>query len=457
MRFSLHFSAMTAPSDPHLPPPSDASTLADWLAHLERLHGQRITLGLERVQTVACRLGAAVQPRCPVITVAGTNGKGSTCAMLEAIYRAAGYRTALYTSPHLVHFAERARLDGVPLADAALVPSFAAVEAARTVGEPVVLSYFEFTTLALVHALLARAPDVLILEVGMGGRLDAVNVWDADCAVITSVDLDHMEYLGPNREAIGYEKAGILRTGRPAVVSDPAPPRSVVERAVEVGADLWLAGRDFRHSGDRQQWNWQGRARRYAGLAYPALRGVNQLVNASGVLAVLEALHARLPVAAQAVRQGLAGVEWPGRFQIVPGQPVLVLDVAHNPHAAAALAENLDAMGFYPQTLAVFGAMADKDVRPMLERLDALIDAWHFCDLPTARAARATDLHALWRATTRRRDTRADIHPDPSAALQAALATADPAGRIVVFGSFFTVGGVLQQGLPRLVGKHLQP
>ncbi|TSE38047.1 Dihydrofolate synthase/folylpolyglutamate synthase [Tepidimonas fonticaldi] len=446
----------TPPVDSALPPPDATAPLARWLAHLERLHGQRITLGLERVQAVARRLGDAVQPRCPVITVAGTNGKGSTCAMLEAIYRQAGYRTGLYTSPHLVDFEERARLDGVPMAAGDLVPSFAAVEAARTAGEAIALSYFEFTTLALVHALLARRPDVLILEVGMGGRLDAVNLWDADCAVITSVDLDHMEYLGPDREAIGYEKAGIVRTGRPVVVSDPAPPRSVIDRAVEVGADLWLAGRDFRHTGDRQQWNWQGRARRYGGLAYPALRGVNQLVNASGALAVLEALHPRLPVAAQAVRQGLALVEWVGRFQIVPGQPVLVLDVAHNPHAAAALAENLDAMGFYPQTQAVFGAMADKDVRPMLERLDPLIDAWHFCDLPTPRAARAVDLRGVWQAGTRRRDGRAAVHPDPAAALQAAIADADPAGRIVVFGSFYTVGGVLQHGLPRLGAKHLQ-
>ncbi|MDM7455894.1 MAG: cyanophycin synthetase, partial [Tepidimonas sp.] len=192
------------------------------------------------------------------------------------------------------------------------------------------------------------------------------------------------------------------------------------------------------------------------GLAYPALRGVNQLVNAAGALAVLEALHPRLPVAAQAVRQGLATVEWVGRFQIVPGQPVLVLDVAHNPHAAAALAENLDAMGYYPQTQAVFGAMADKDVRPMLERLDALIDTWHFCDLPTARAARAADLHGLWQAATRRRDAAAAVHADPAAALGAAIAAADPADRIVVFGSFYTVGGVLQQGLPRLGAKHLQ-
>ncbi|MCX7814563.1 MAG: bifunctional tetrahydrofolate synthase/dihydrofolate synthase [Tepidimonas ignava] len=443
---------MTAPIDP---PTADAS-LADWLAHLERLHGQRITLGLERVQAVAQALGAAVRPRCPVVTVAGTNGKGSTCAMLEAIARAAGYRTALYTSPHLVHFEERARWQGEPLASERLTPSFAAVEAARRQAGDVPLSYFEFTTLACVHALLACQPDVLIMEVGMGGRLDAVNVWDADCAIITSIDLDHMEYLGPDREAIGYEKAGILRTGRPAIVSDPLPPRSVVARATEIDADLWLVGRDFRHSGDRQQWHWQGRTRRYAGLAYPALRGANQLLNASGVLAALEALHPRLPVPAQAVRQGLASVQWPGRFQVVPGEPLLVLDVAHNPHAVAALAHNLDDQGYYPQTLAVFGAMADKDVAPMLARMDALVDGWFFCDLPTPRAARAETLRAQWLGLTQRGDGLAEAHADPAAALQAALARADPAGRIVVFGSFYTVGGVLQHGLPRLGAKHLQ-
>ena len=447
---------MTDSSPTWLETPSADVSLAAWLAHLERLHGQRITLGLERVRAVAAVMGAALQPACPVITVAGTNGKGSTCAMLEAITRAAGYRTGLYTSPHLVRFEERARLDGQPLAEAALVPSFAAVEAARRAAGAVALSYFEFTTLACVHALLAQRPDVLILEVGMGGRLDAVNLWDADCAVITSIDLDHMEYLGPDREAIGYEKAGVLRTGRPAIVADPAPPRSVIERAREIGADLWLAGRDFRHGGDRHQWHWQGRARRYAGLAFPALRGVNQLLNASGALAALEALQARLPVTAQAVRQGLATVEWPGRFQVVPGQPVLVLDVAHNPHAAAALADNLDAMGFYPQTLAVFGAMADKDVAAMLARLDALVDGWHFCDLPTPRAAPADRLRQRWREVTRRADATAHVHPGPAEALAAAVASAEPAGRIVVFGSFYTVGGVLQHGLPRLGAKHLQ-
>jgi dihydrofolate synthase/folylpolyglutamate synthase len=211
--------------------------------------------------------------------------------------------------------------------------------------------------------------DVAILEVGLGGRLDMVNIIDTDCAVITSIDLDHMDYLGPDRESIGFEKAGIMRTGKPAIVSDPMPPQSVSDRAREIDADLWLSGRDFNFSGDRQQWAWAGRGRRYAGLAYPALRGANQLINAAGVLAAFEALRDRLPVTAQAVRNGLAMVELPGRFQIVPGQPALVLDVAHNPHAVAALAANLDAMGFFPCTHAVFGAMADKDVAAMLYKM----------------------------------------------------------------------------------------
>jgi dihydrofolate synthase/folylpolyglutamate synthase len=318
------------------------------------------------------------------------------------------------------------------------------------------LTYFEFTTLAIVLTLARAGLDVVILEVGLGGRLDAVNVFDPDCAVITSVDLDHMEYLGPDRESIGYEKAGIMRTGRPVVVSDPVPPQSVLDRALEVGADLWRLGRDFHFAGDKQQWGWTGRNRRYSGLAYPALRGANQLVNAAGVLAALEALHPRLPVTAQAVRTGLALVELPGRFQIVPGQPTLVLDVAHNPHSVAALAENLDAMGFYPTTHAVFGAMADKDLRPMFERVNPLIDRWYFTDLPLGRAATAMDLAAIWQGTNTRSDTASSRHGSPVEALAAAVSAADPADRIVVFGSFFTVGGVLQDGVPRLAAKHLQ-
>ena len=439
------------------------ATLPQWLEHCERLHPQTIEMGLDRVRTVAQRLnqGQGLQPACPVITVAGTNGKGSTCAMLEAIYQQAGYRTGVYTSPHLVHFEERCRIWGEVAPADALLPAFAEVEAARrgdgSAQPEVSLTYFEFTTLAIVLTLARAGLDVIILEVGLGGRLDAVNVLDADCAVITSIDLDHMEYLGPDREAIGYEKAGIMRTGRPVVVSDPVPPQSVLDRALEVGADLWRLGRDFHFAGDKQQWGWTGRSRRYSGLAYPALRGANQLVNASGVLAALEALHLRLPVTAQAVRNGLAMVELPGRFQIVPGQPTLVLDVAHNPHSVAALAENLDAMGFYPTTHAVFGAMADKDLRVMFERVGPLIDRWYFTDLPLARAAKALDLSAIWQGTNQRPDVRSSQHADPQQALDAAVAQADPADRIVVFGSFFTVGGVLRNGVPRLAARHLQP
>ncbi|SDM58264.1 dihydrofolate synthase / folylpolyglutamate synthase [Oryzisolibacter propanilivorax] len=433
-------------------------TLDEWLRHCEQLHPANIDMGLERVGEVARRLQLAFD--CPVITVAGTNGKGSTCALLEAFCQQAGYRTGVYTSPHLVHFQERCRIGGRSVEPAALVPHFEAVERARTTqGDAVSLTYFEFTTLAILRLMSQTRLDVAILEVGLGGRLDATNVIDTDCAVITSVDVDHVEYLGTDRESIGREKAGIMRAGRPAVVSDPMPPDSVIAHARAIGADLWRFGQDFNYTGDKQQWAWAGRGRRYAGLAYPALRGANQLLNASGALAALEALRDRLPITAQAVRAGLALVDLPGRFQIVPGQPALVLDVAHNPHSVAALTANLDAMGYFPTTHAVFGAMADKDLGPMLAKVAPLIDRWYFTDLDTPRALKAQELrqkwHALQMAAGARREVPVSTHASPQQALQAAIAAADPADRIVVFGSFYTVGGVLQQGVPRLQAKHL--
>ena len=420
-------------------------TLQEWLAHCEQLHPRTIELGLERSQAVAQRLGLRFE--CPVITVAGTNGKGSTCAMLEAIALQAGWRTGVYTSPHLVDFEERCRIHGEIANADALIPQFERVEAAR--GE-ISLTYFEFTTLAIMSLMAASSLDVAILEVGLGGRLDTTNIVDADCAIITSIDLDHMELLGSDRESIGREKAGILRAGRPAIVSDPVPPQSVIAHANAIGADLWLLGRDFNFSGDPLQWSWAGRGRRYAGLAYPALRGANQLINASGALAALESLRGRIPVTAQAVRNGLAMVELPGRFQVVAGQPALVLDVAHNPHSVAALAANLDAMGFYPTTHAVFGAMADKDLAPMLRKMGPLVDRWYFTGLDTQRAAKAADLQATWQAQETRKDVASSTHASPMEALRAAAAAADPADRIVVFGSFYTVGGVLKDGIPRL-------
>ncbi len=430
------------------------TTLPEWLAYCEQLHPKNIDMGLERVRAVAERL--AIRFDCPVITVAGTNGKGSTCAMLESILGQAGYRTGVYTSPHLVHFEERLRLNGEAVVASELVASFASVERARAENDAEVsLTYFEFSTLAILDVMRRSKLDVVILEVGLGGRLDAVNIIDPDCAIITSVDLDHMELLGSDREQIGREKAGIMRTGRPVVVSDPMPPQSVLDRATEIDADLWRFGVDFNVSGDKQQWGWAGRGRRYSGLAYPALRGANQLVNAAGVLAALTALRERLPVTAQSVRSGFAFVELPGRFQIIPGQPTLVLDVAHNPHSVAALSANLDAMGFFPTTHAVFGAMADKDLAPMFAKVNPLMDKWYFTDLPTPRAASGAALRDQWQAQNTRKDASASAHADPQQALQAAISAANPTDRIVVFGSFYTVGGILKDGLPRLHAQHM--
>ena len=431
--------------------PDLPTTLAGWLERCERLHPKSIDMTLERVRRVKERLG--LRFNVPVIAVAGTNGKGSTCAMLESIALQAGYRVGLYSKPHLVHFEERCRINGEMATEAALLPHFAAVERVRN---GISLTYFEFTLLAIARLLSETPLDLVILEVGMGGRLDAVNAFDADCAVITSIDIDHAEYLGPDRATIAVEKAGIMRRGKPAIVSDPMPPQTLLNEAVRIGADLWRFGHDFNVAGDKLQWSWSGRSKRFNALAYPALRGANQLLNAAGALAAFEALRGVLPITAQAARNGFAMVDLPGRFQVVAGQPTLVLDVAHNPHAVAALAQNLDQMGFFPRTHAVFGVMADKDIAAILRTMAPLVDHWHFTDLPVTRAARAVDMAALHERLGLKGPgpvTRAS-HAEPLLALRAALDAADPADRIVVFGSFHTVGGVLKNGLPRLGGQH---
>jgi dihydrofolate synthase/folylpolyglutamate synthase len=393
---------------------------------------------------VAGRLG--LQPTGTSIVVAGTNGKGSTCAMLESVLLAAGYRVGCYTSPHLVRFNERARVGGEPADDAALVEQLQAVEAAR--GDTP-LTYFEFTTLAILRLFQHASLDALVLEIGLGGRLDAVNIVDADCAILTCVDIDHAEYLGDTREKIGWEKAHVFRTGRPAILVDPVPPQSTIDYATGIGADLRRFGRDFNYAGDRQQWSWGGRGQRRNALAYPALRGANQLLNASGVLAALEALRDRLPVSAQAIRQGFATVELPGRFQVLAGRPAVVLDVAHNPHAAAHLAANLDSMGFFPFTYAVFGMMADKDIAATVAHLRTRVDHWLCTDLPGPRPATAADLAAALRAcgiepgVGEDAERTIECHPAPRAALARARERAGENDRIVVFGSFLTVADVL--------------
>jgi dihydrofolate synthase/folylpolyglutamate synthase len=411
-------------------------TLENWLARIERLHHRTIDLSLDRVRAVAGRLGIGVA--CPVITVGGTNGKGSTCAMLESILRAAGYRTGLYTSPHLIRFNERARVAGEVAGDEALLEQFEAVERAR--GETS-LTYFEFTTLAILRLFMAARLDAVVLEVGLGGRLDATNIVDADCAVVTSVGLDHMDYLGPTREHIGYEKAHIYRRGRPAICSDRQPPQRLLDVARDLGADLWLFGRDFGYQGDRQQWAYRGRSIRRAGLPHPALRGANQLLNASGVLAALEALGQRLPVSQQAVRQGLLNVELAGRFQVLPGRPAVILDVAHNPHAAAVLAENLDNLGFYPRTLAVLGMLRDKDAAGVIDKVADRIDHWYLGGTAGARGLSGQALAGILR--TRRPAAALDAFDNVGAAFDAAHRAAAADDRIIAFGSFLTVADVM--------------
>ncbi|HET9023653.1 MAG TPA: bifunctional tetrahydrofolate synthase/dihydrofolate synthase [Burkholderiaceae bacterium] len=414
------------------------SALQAWLGRIERLHAKSIDLGLDRVRAVADRLDMKVD--LPAIVVGGTNGKGSTCAMLDSILRAAGYRVGLYTSPHLLEFNERCRVDGVTAADAELVEQFEAVEAARG---GTTLTYFEFTTLAILRHFSRTPLDALVLEIGLGGRLDAVNIVDADVAIVTSVDLDHQDYLGPTREDIGYEKAHIYRAGRPAICSDPAPPQALLDHAALIGADLWRFGHDFNYRGDRQQWAYGGRRVRRSGLPYPALRGANQLLNASGVLAALETLAARLPVSQQAVRHGLLTVELPGRFQILPGRPAVILDVAHNPHAAAVLAENLDNMGFYPSTHAVFGMLRDKDIRGVIAKLGDRIDHWHVAPTPGERGCDEATVAALIRARAGATSSISE-YPDVAAAYDGAQGKAGADDRILAFGSFLTVAEVMR-------------
>jgi dihydrofolate synthase/folylpolyglutamate synthase len=419
------------------------TTLPDWLALLESRHAEvHINMGLDRVRAVKQKMGLKFD--CPVIMVAGTNGKGSTCAMLESILLRAGYKVGLYIKPHFLDFNERARIGGELASDAALIEAFNAVEARRGAID---LTYFEFTTLAIMHLLAGSGLDVAILEVGLGGRLDAVNVIDADVAIVTSVDIDHTDFLGTTRDEIGFEKAGIFRPGKAAICSDPVPPATLVAHAEAIGADLGLLGRDFNYAGDKQQWNYGGRAQRRNSLAYPSLRGANQLLNASAALAALEVLKLELPVGAQEVRTGLVVVELPGRFQVLPGRPTVILDVAHNPHAASALAQNLGNMGFHPYTYAVFGVMQDKDIAGVIAPLAQYVDHWCIAELPSPRSAHtdelAQTLAELAPADAKPGERSVTAFPNPATAFANAMSLAGENDRIVVFGSFYTVAGVM--------------
>ncbi|OHX17532.1 bifunctional folylpolyglutamate synthase/dihydrofolate synthase [Chromobacterium amazonense] len=409
-------------------------TLDDWLRWQESLHLSAIDMGLERVARV--RDAMNLKPACPVIMVAGTNGKGSTCAMLSSMFHAAGFKVGTYTSPHILQYNERIAIDLKPASDARIIASFEAIDAAR--GDTT-LTYFEFGTLAAVHSFVAEKVDVIILEVGLGGRLDAVNIFEPDVSVVVSVDLDHQVILGDNREDIGFEKAGIYRAGKPAICVDPEPPRRLLDHAAAIGADLRLYGRDFGFTRMDNQWSFRhGEHARHA-LPIPALRGGYQMVNACGALAVLEAIKDKLPVGIGAVKQGLVEVEWPGRFQVLPGRPAVVLDVGHNPHAVKAMVAALKQLPYAENRYAVFSMLADKDMAAVIELARGEFDHWLAAGLDMPRgqsgAAIASALTQAGIPNVKAYDTVAD-------AWKAALSQAGDNDRIVVFGSFHTVAEV---------------
>jgi len=417
------------------------TSLSAWLTWQETLHPNAIDLGLERVRIVAQRMHL-LQPPYALIAVGGTNGKGSTVAMLEAILFAAGYRVGAYTSPHLLRYNERVRVNGIEASDTQLCAAFARVDAAR--GDTS-LTYFEFGTLAALDIFAHAKLDVAVLEVGLGGRLDAVNVLDADVALVTSVALDHTEWLGADRDSIAREKAGIYRAGRPALFGETDVPRSLQQHAHDIGATLYRYGTDFGARPAANAWSWWGLGKERHALVLPALRGPHQLQNAAGVLMALELLAARVPVTQAQIRTGLLTVALPGRFQVLPGPVTRIYDVAHNPHGARALAQTLRTHPCNGRTFAVCGMLRDKDISATVAELGGLVDAWYVAPVSSLRSASADDLAAAVRAAAAGKPVVAC--PDIAAAQQQALADARDGDRIVVFGSFYTVAAALSASL----------
>lgn len=423
--------------------------LAEWLVYQERVNVRSIELGLERVSEVWRRMGAPAPAR-QVITVGGTNGKGSTVALLEAMLSAAGQRTGTFTSPHLIDYNERVRIDGHNADDAALVASFERIEDAR--GE-IPLTYFEFGTLAALDLFSRADLDVAVLEVGLGGRLDAVNIIDADVAVITTVDLDHTDWLGSDRDSIGREKAGIARPARPAIVGEVSPPDGLLAALAATGARVQRAGVDFEVIRLADGWRWSHRDGTSMILPDPALAAPVQYANAAAAIAALHALWSGEQRVApetllRAARQGLAAVKVPARLQSLGGDPRLMVDVGHNPQAARALAEWLAAHPF-GRVHAVYGALADKDVAGVIEALDGQIHHWHLASLDqvTPRGLAAATLGKTLQRT--RPQALFDTHATVSAALDAAQAAAQPGDCVLAFGSFFVASEVIAEQVAR--------
>ncbi|MDY6946390.1 MAG: bifunctional tetrahydrofolate synthase/dihydrofolate synthase [Pseudomonadota bacterium] len=416
-------------------------SLAEWLRWQETLHPSVIDLGLDRMHRTLQRLGWR-QPACPVITVGGTNGKGSTVTLMARILRAAGYRVGTFTSPHLIRYNERIVIDGREVSDASLVAAFERIDAAR--GNDT-LTFFEFNTLAALLVFDTAGLDAIVLEVGLGGRLDSVNAVDPEVAVVTSIALDHTDWLGPDVESIGREKAGIFRSGKPAIFGSRDLPASIADAAQQLSTPLYRLGQDFDWRRDGEQWSWRGRTTSYDNLPCPALQGELQFDNASSVLCALECLSSRLPIAREAIEQGLKEVTLPGRFQVVretaPAAIEWILDVAHNPAAAQALAGQLAERPSSGRTIAVCGILGDKDIEGIASALRGAFDCWIIVGLQSARAVPVNELaQRLAKVNAAVVATATDV----AAGCQIARQMARAGDRIVVFGSFLTVGPALE-------------
>lgn len=409
-------------------------SLHGWLAWLETQYPKKIDLGLERTARVAIKLGL-LEPAPVVVTVAGTNGKGSCVQLLETIYRLAGYKTGSYTSPHLLRYNERICLNGIEVSDQVLCDAFQVVDDHRGKTS---LTYFEFGTLAALHIFTKAKPDIVILEVGLGGRLDAVNVIDADAALVTSIGLDHCEWLGDDRQAIGTEKAGIFRTGRPAICSDPAPPASLANVAREKNAHWMAMGNAFSFSGNDDAWEWRYGDIRIDGLPYPGRRGQHQLENASGVLMAVQTLQQRLPVSKSHLEQALVSSGLPGRCEFIDQPVETVLDVAHNPDSMQALVDVLISTPCKGKTHVVLGMLADKPVADCIRILEKVADCWYLGGLSVDRGLAVTDLKHLSGLT------KPECSEDILTAFRLAREFAGENDRIVVCGSFYTVAAVMK-------------
>jgi dihydrofolate synthase/folylpolyglutamate synthase len=413
------------------------SNLTDWLNWQQTLHPKQIDLGLERVTQVADRL-ALLNPAHGVISVAGTNGKGSSVAMLESMLLAAGYRTGCYSSPHLLNYNERIRLNGENIDDDSLCAAFEAIDQARGGTS---LSYFEFGTLAALYLFARASPDICILEVGLGGRLDAVNIIDADAALVTSIDIDHRAWLGDDRETIGREKAGIFRALRPAVCSDTSAPASVRAVARQLDAAWYAPDKGFTWTQTGSHWSWHSRHTTYKNLPMPALPGAHQLQNAAGVLMLLETLASRYPVSRQAIVQGLLEVSLAGRCQVLPGPVETILDVAHNPASAATLVRFLESRDISGRTRVVLGMLSDKDIAAFIDALAGVTDDWYLATLEGERGLSSRTLAGVLdsQGSARNRQQFGCVE----AALAQARTDAASRDRIVVCGSFVTVAKAL--------------